>query len=259
MSEVELVFPFKTRAVSITGRGCALNCAHCNRHYLENMPSLEEVARTNGIKSVLVSGGCEENGEVPLLKFKKQILALKKKYRIIAHTGLVAPENVRELKGLVDVVSFDFPPSTRAIKEVFGIDKRIEDYAGSLAALARYVQTVPHVTIGLREGVIDGEMEALETLAGMGMKKIVMNVLVPTPGTRYENVKPPPVGEVVSLLREARDRFDFVYLGCMRPTGEYRKRLDGKALELGIVDRIVMPAKGIAREGAGVFYECCAL
>ncbi|MEW6329586.1 MAG: radical SAM protein, partial [Candidatus Micrarchaeota archaeon] len=119
--------------------------------------------------------------------------------------------------------------------------------------------TVPHLTIGLRGGVIDGEKGALENLAGMDFRKIVMNVLVPTPGTRYEKMKPPPISKTVEVLKRARKRFDNVYLGCMRPTGEYRKKLDGKAFELGIVDRIVMPAKEIAREGAGAFYECCAL
>ncbi|MEW6329050.1 MAG: radical SAM protein, partial [Candidatus Micrarchaeota archaeon] len=135
MNEVEFVFPFKTRAVSITGARCALNCAHCNHHYLEQMTGISVLKHGKGIKSVLLSGGCDENGEVPLLKFKKQILALKKKYKIIAHTGLVAPEKARELKGLVDVVSFDFPPSTRAVREVFGIKKTRGNYAESLAAL----------------------------------------------------------------------------------------------------------------------------
>ncbi len=256
MSEAEFVFPVRTKAISLTGRACSLNCAHCNRHYLGNMGTLGDMEQDKPFSSILASGGCDKEGRVPLLEFRDELSKLREKYKIVAHTGLFPPGKVKELRGIADVVSFDLPPSTNAIREVFGIDKTRQDYVDSLCALMKEVPTVPHLTIGLRGGKIEGERDSLDIIAGLGQKKIVLNVLVPTPGTRYQDRAPPSVGDVVSLLNYSKRKFDKVYLGCVRPGGNYRERLDKKAL--GIVDRIVMPARGISREKAEVFHECCA-
>ncbi|MGB4213928.1 MAG: hypothetical protein WBK64_03680, partial [Dethiobacteria bacterium] len=46
--QVEFVFPRLTLPVSVTGRSCALNCAHCGGHYLQGMASLEEALGRRG-------------------------------------------------------------------------------------------------------------------------------------------------------------------------------------------------------------------
>ncbi|MFH1447446.1 MAG: radical SAM protein [Candidatus Micrarchaeota archaeon] len=255
MSDVEFVFPTKTKAISLTGDKCSLNCAHCNRHYLKQMSSVDEAMGCDGVESILVSGGCDAQGEVPLTNFTHEIAELKKRYRIIAHTGLFAPEKAHMLKGLVDVVSFDFPSSDRAIEEVYGIGKTQADYIDSLCSLMKEVPAIPHVTIGMRAGVIEGELDALETLSGLGLKRVVLNVLVPTPGTRYANINPPEMSQVLRIIKHARKLFSSVYLGCVRPSGEYRRKLDSGALEY--VDRIVMPSKEIVGGKEKIFNECC--
>ncbi|MFH1470630.1 MAG: radical SAM protein [Candidatus Micrarchaeota archaeon] len=257
MSEAEFVYPNRTRAVSVTRGDCSLNCAHCSKHYLGGMCSLGELEDQSGFSSILASGGCNLEGEVPLLEHSRKLANLKEKYRIVAHTGLVPPRKAREVASIADVISFDFPPSTRAIREVFGISKTQEDYLESLSALSKHARVVPHITIGLLGGKISGEKESLELISGLEVKTVVMNVLVPTPGTRFESTEPPGVDEVVSLLGHAKKKFDKVYLGCMRPGGEYRVKLDEQAI--GIVDRIVMPARGIGNADAKTFDECCAL
>ncbi|MFH0818052.1 MAG: radical SAM protein, partial [Candidatus Micrarchaeota archaeon] len=123
MNETEFVFPSKTKAISVTGRACSLNCAHCNKHYLGKMTPLESFGNEKDVKSILVSGGCNMDGGVPLLEFKEELVKLKEKYRIIAHTGLISAKKAKRIREIADVVSFDLPPSTNAIKEVFGIGK----------------------------------------------------------------------------------------------------------------------------------------
>ena len=258
---MNFIFPTKTKPVSLTGRACALNCAHCGRHYLEHMTSTEDMqkAQHGEIASVLVSGGCGKNGDVPLLDYEKEITGLKKKYSVVAHTGLFAPENASRLKGLADVVSFDFPPSDDAIRDVFGLEKKREDYIESLSSVMKILPTVPHLTIGINGGKISGENESLKILSSLGLKNIVLNVFVPTPGTRFAERKPPEIAGVHAVIKEARDRFDTVCLGCVRPAGGYRAELD--KLALGIVDGIVMPSKNVMAKipDAKIFRECCAL
>ena len=61
---------------------------------------------------------------------------------------------------------------------------------------------------------------------------------------RYADRQPPPIEAVVSILVEARLRFPDrpLHLGCMRPHGQYRARLDPLAVRAG-VNKIVSPAR----------------
>ena len=65
-------------AISVTGSHCDLQCGHCQGKLLESMIPAEDpetffqVAdrlRSNGAHGILVSGGANQNGEVPLEKF----------------------------------------------------------------------------------------------------------------------------------------------------------------------------------------------
>src|SRR5512138_3521678 len=64
--------------VSVTGNSCALNCKHCGGKVLKTMhpavspKELLELGRklvVEGAKGVLVSGGCQPDGSVPLEAF----------------------------------------------------------------------------------------------------------------------------------------------------------------------------------------------
>jgi hypothetical protein len=103
---------------------------------------------------------------------------------------------------------------------------------------------IPHLTIGLRGGAIGHEYPAMEKLQELGVEGMVFIVFIPTPGTRYADRQPPPIEAVVNILAEARLRFPDrpLHLGCMRPHGEYRARLDPLAVRAG-VNKIVSPAR----------------
>lgn len=268
-NEIEFDFPAKTKAISVTGHLCQLKCAHCNGHYLESMIPLNRWADQIGedISSCLISGGCELNGKVPLLRYLPVIKEIKNSSRKInLHVGLLDDDEIAQICQAADVVSFDFVGDTETITEVYGHGKTVEDYTRVYLSLRKKVKVLPHICIGLRGGLISGEYRALELLAELGAEGIVFLVFTPTKGTRYADRQPPDIEDVVRVLYEARKKFPQIpiHLGCMRPIGKYRLVLDELALRCGI-NKIVKPTRkavALANElGLEINYgeECCVL
>lgn len=264
---IQFVYPSATKTVSLSGGGCALDCSHCNKHYIKQMDTLD-TAIPEGTKSFLISGGLKKDGKSFIFDKKKQIRQLREegKYRFNSHVGFVDPEELDEMAELVDYVSFDFVSDSRVIKSVYKLDKTVEQYVEQYKLLSSKIKTYPHVTIGLDRGEISWEYEAIDILAELGADRIVLNVLIPTPGTEFQFVKVPDLQEVRKVFAHARKAFKdgLVIVGCMRPKGKYRLDMDKMAVEEG-VDRIVQPtphARKLAEERGmqiSYFYECCAL
>jgi len=256
---MEFVHPTRTAEISVTGRECALRCAHCNGMFLRDIERAEP-------KSYLVTGGCNGEGEVPLAEHLDVIRELAKSYRLIAHTGLIGEEDVEAVAPFVEAVSFNFLCDDDTIREVYGLRKTAEDFIESYNALRRHTKVYPHITIGLNGGRVVGERGAIEILSSLGARAVVFNVLIPKLGTRYANLRPPGVEEVTGIMREAKERLRHtpIYLGCMRPGGGYREAVDREAVMLG-VDRIVMPSRSAVQlaEAIGLSVgsrdECCIL
>jgi len=150
------------------------------------------------------------------------------------------------------------------IREVYGLHYTVDDYVRTYIMLRRYARVVPHLTLGLRGGHFSGEYTALDILRRLGLDTLVILVLIPTAGTRYAGCRPPVLEEVAGFLLEARQSLPDtpIYLGCMRPGGSYRRRLDELAVRAG-VNKIVNPAVSAIRlaEGLGLSArwenECC--
>lgn len=270
-------YPYpKFPSVSVTGKACAMNCKHCGRQYLKHMvscPSPEELYRKclgfdkKGFKGVLVSGGYNSNGWVPLESFVDVLARIKRETNLAinVHCGLVPDELACDLgKAGIDVISFDLIGADESIKEVIGIEKRVEDYERSLDALVTSVSSVvPHITIGLHGGKLLGEERALEIASSKTISALVFLVLVPTAGTAFEKALPPVAEEVGKLISAARlKRPDIpIMLGCMRPRLlEY----EISALNAG-VDGIVMPRQETLKgaKSLGLIVQsvegCCAV
>lgn len=228
------------------------------------MRNSEEMGSMDPAPSYLITGGCDLAGRVPILEHREIILNLPRKSIKIAHTGLVDKEDPKRLSELIDIVSFNFVGEDRTIREIYGLDRTVQDYVDSYRSLSRFLPTYPHMTIGLDRGRVVGEMQALDILEGLGVESLVLNLFIPTIGTVLEHVPPPPLGEVRKLLRKARGTFENVYLGCMRPGGSYRRKLDVMAVEEEL-DRIVnptRPARELAsRKGFSIEWkeECCII
>jgi len=193
--------------------------------------------------SVLISGGCDASGRVPVLDHLHAIKALVSGRRSNWHLGLASHKDIATLRPYLDIVSFDFVGDDATIREVYGIDATADDYERCFAALAQVAKVVPHVTLGLRGGRMGHEWAALDRLRTYDFDRLVILVLIPTPNTAYADAQPPEPSEVARFVATARLRFPSValQLGCMRPMGGYRKTVDVLAIRAGI-NVIVNPA-----------------
>jgi hypothetical protein len=247
----------KFPTISITGNECALNCKHCSGHYLKDMipcPAPNALLTTclnlasNGARGVLLSGGYNEEGYVPLEPFLDVIKRVKLETGLFLniHTGLTPTWLARELGRVgVDMVSVDVIGDDETIQFVLGLEQTTRDYKRALQCLKSAVpHVVPHICIGLHAGEIRGERKALELASEISPKALVLLVLVPTTGTEFEHVNGPSSMEVGELIAEARLKFPntTLALGCMRPRSAERVELELQALRSG-VDRMEIPHK----------------
>jgi uncharacterized radical SAM superfamily protein len=267
-SNIKFSYPNETKAVSVTGGTCGLNCAHCGGHYLKGMKALQDIPEGDGLtaRSLLISGGCTAEGKVPIVEHIAQIAAMKQKMKYNVHVGLVDEEDIQQIAKVADKVSFDFIGDDATIKEVLGIDRTVSDYVACYQKLRKSCSVIPHVCIGLHGGEIRGEYQAIRHLKALGVDGITFIVFTPTKGTRFADCKPPPIEDVLNILVSARRELPAlpIHLGCMRPGGTYRQELDLWAVRLGI-NGIVNPVSGAVRlaQNLGLVIErreeCCVL
>ncbi len=266
MERITFVYPQKTKPLSVTGNYCALSCAHCKGHYLKNMERLWGPATAGSIKSYLISGGCDLDGAVPLKDHVELLKKLSRDHRLIAHTGLLSREDIDLVSPYLDAASFNMVGDNQTIKEVYNLDRTKQDFHKSYIDLREKISTYPHITIGLHKGEIKGEYDAVDLIAKDPPEAVVFNVFIPTKGTEYAKFKPPSPVNVMDVISYAKERMGNtpICIGCMRPGGVFREKLDELLLKMDI-DRIVMPSKSARREAAKMQLEikermeCCIL
>jgi uncharacterized radical SAM superfamily protein len=263
-------------AVSVTGAYCGMSCAHCAGRYLAGMADVSadgglwRFARTlasEGGEGILVSGGCDGRGTVPLLPHFATMRRIRHELGLVlnVHVGLL-DEGL--LAGLVEVepdaVSVDVVGSDAVVREVFGLERTADDYWTAYERLrGAGLSAVPHLTIGLSGWGDSDERGAIARLAESTPEKLVLNLMIPTRGTRFEGrrVDTAMALDVISLARDSLPRA-FIVLGCMRPRGDSGFELE--AVERGI-DGMVNPARGtlegLRRIGKSTVIrrKCCAL
>lgn len=265
--------------VSITGRSCRLMCDHCQARILESMTPVsspgefEEVGdrfARRGIAGILLTGGSDRAGVVPLRAYAGAIRALRERHglTVIVHTGLLGSEDADALAWAgVDAAMIDIVGSDETIREVYHLDASADDFGEALRLLCEAgVPTAPHVVVGIHYGRVVGERRALEMISRLGIASLVIVVLSPIPGTPMEGVRPLGGAELADLFVEARMGFPDtpVLLGCARPEGPEKRGIDEAALAAGF-NGIAFPAEGIvaAAERMGLrprfSSECCAL
>jgi uncharacterized radical SAM superfamily protein len=269
-NKIEFSYPNETLAISTTNDSCNLNCAHCNGHYLKNMIPIDDYhtkIESKNISSLLLSGGCSFEGDVPINRHLDTIKQFKEKgYKLNAHLGLMSKETIETVCQYIDIVSFDLVFDKDTIKEVYKIDKTKDDYIRVYESIKENTEVAPHICIGLKGGEIKGEYEIINYLSENPPKKVTFIVLIPTKNTEYENVSPPDLDKVADVLCEARINLPNteINLGCMRPRGQYRKELDELALMCG-VNKIVLPSRSAKNKAIEMNMntletkECCVL
>jgi lipoyl synthase len=267
------------RAVSITGDKCSLDCDHCKGTLLRTMPhaldpqgllrfGLEAEAR--GDHGILVTGGCDDEGRLPWKEFLPAIRSLKKSttLTITVHAGQVDPDTSRSLKeagvdqALVDVIGDE--DTAREVYHLPGGTATIRKTLDSLAAAE--IEIVPHILFGIHYGVQKGETAALGMLRDYPLRTYVVVVLMPARGTPMAATEPPAPELVAAFMAEARLALPDIRacLGCARPRGQYRKRLDVLAIRAGI-NALALPSDCGLEEAHAAGLEvvhsetCCSL
>lgn len=246
-------------AFSITAGACGLNCDHCQAKILEPMipatnPAMldarvrDMVVREN-LQGFLLSGGSNRRNEVPYERYLPVVEGLKRDFpqlRIAIHTALLDEARARSIASAgVDTAMMDVIGARETITEVYHLDRSVEDFESTLAALcATSMEVVPHIVIGLHYGRILGEPAALDIVSRHPIHSLVLVVVMPfyaKPGTFVT----PATGDVGRIFLEARERIADrqVLLGCARPPGLHRRVTDAYAVMAGL-DGIAFPAEG---------------
>jgi len=233
-------------ALSVTGGSCCLGCAHCNGTILQSMHDVSGMEKfisridklsDSGCTGVLVSGGSDLNGAVPLLPYIDGIARAKQRgLKVVVHTGLVDRETAYTLKSAnVDQVLLDLIGSDKTIQDVYGIQKKTEDFLKSMGYCKDAgLCLAPHLVIGLDFGRIEGEYHAIDMARNAGVENFVLVVLSPKRGTKMQNVLPPPLDNVLKVFSYAANTLGDtnISLGCARPF-EYSIDLEKAAIDLG--------------------------
>lgn len=267
-------------AISVTGKHCDLQCAHCKGMLLESMIPAEspeaffqiaERLRTHGALGMLVSGGADRDGHVPLKKFISSIAAMKQKYprfRIIVHTGLIQREMARELrKAGVDQILVEVIGDDDTIRKVYHLNKRVEDYEETLWMLKEEGHHLaPHIIIGHHFGKIKGEWRALEIITRVGVETIVLVVIKPFPQTEMEQIQIPRPEETskVSAIARILNPAIPIRVGCIRPAHPWKAEMERDFILSG-VNTITYPLQGTIDYAKEIGLEtkftemCCSL
>jgi hypothetical protein len=265
-------------AISVTGTHCDLHCNHCKGKLLESMLPAEDPEtflrvvdrlRLNGAYGVLVSGGANRDGEVPLEKFIPSIKEIKRKdpsFKIIVHTGLIKRKMAMDLKEAgIEQILIDVIGDNDTIQEVYHLDKRVEDYEETLWMLKEMGHRLaPHIIIGHHFGEIRGEWRALEIITRVGVETIVLVILKPLIGKDPFRTPTPEETSKITAIARILNPFTPIRMGCIRPAHPSKVEMEKGAIDSG-VNTIAYPLQGTIEYAKEIglhtkFIEmCCSL
>ena len=266
--------------ISVTGSHCDLRCGHCQGKLLESMIPAEnpetflqvtDRLRSDGAHGILVSGGANRNGEVPLEKFIPSIKAIKEKdpkFKVIVHTGLIRRKIAKELKEVgVDQILIDIIGDDDTIREVYHLGRRVKDYEETLWMLKEMGHRLaPHIIIGHHFGEIRGEWRALEMVTHVGVETIVLVVLktlLPVGKNHFKIPKPDEASRIAAIARILNPKIP-IRMGCIRPAHPSKLEMEKGFIDSG-VNTIAYPIQGTIEYAKEIGLEtkfiemCCSL
>ena len=267
-------------AFSITAGECALNCDHCQKKILEPMipatnpemldRKVRDLVILQDLQGFLLSGGSNRKNEIRYERFYPVIEGLKRDFpylQIAIHTALVDEDAAKRMESAgVDSAMMDVIGAQETIREVYHLDRPVEDFETALAALcSTSMSVVPHIVLGLHYGRMVGEANAFDMVSRHAIDSLVLVVIMPfyaRPGT----FATPGMHEIGQMFLEARERITDrpVLLGCARPAGIHKRVTDAYAVMAGL-DGIAFPAEGavaVAQMAGRTFeqeHACCSI
>ncbi len=255
-------------AVSVTGTRCDLLCPHCFAKVLEHMLTVEqclEVIREVSVypRMVLISGGCDYAGRVPLdTTYRRLVYEAKSRGFIVAvHTCVTDYSYAKALLELgVDVALIDAEIDHTVLHFIRKLHRYEESILiSSIESLKRVgVKVYPHIVVGLHPRGRGLEYEVIDILTTIDVDALSIVVFTPLPSTPYEYRSYPDKDYVKSVMRYAERRIGKpVSLGCMRPR-EWVD-LEEYAYELGF-DAIANPSLRFVdrHRDLDVYNLCCS-
>lgn len=265
-------------SISVTGNACTLMCKHCRGKLLEPLISAatcEELEKKalllyrQGAKGILLTGGCDEFGKVPINSLIPAIKTIKEKtdLLLIAHTGFVSREEAAALKGSgLDGIGFDVLGDMTTAKEVYGLEVSEKEYIESLRAIEDSgIMIFPHVCVGLHFGELKGEFRALELIRNIKPATVIITGLMPVAGTPMAHIKPEP-SDFAKVIKKAIEMFPRtpIVLGCAHSNGKDREEIETIALHSGVsgIAAPTMRTIELAKENRyeiNYYGTCCGL
>jgi uncharacterized radical SAM superfamily protein len=266
-------------SISVTGKGCQLNCEHCHKKLLDTMipaatpQGLYDVCveiKEKGGKGCLISGGALKDGSVPLMDFVPIIKRIKQNLglKVVVHTGLIYPALAKALaEANIDAAMLDVIGSKDTIKEVYHLNCDTDSFDRSLSLLEQQnIPTVPHIVVGIHFGKLKGEKEALAIILKHHPAAVVVVALMPLSGAPMEHVAPPSPQEIARVALAARLLMPTtpLLLGCARPRGEHKIETDILGIKAG-VNGIAYPSEEVCdfAKSLGLEFkfaqQCCSL
>ncbi len=267
-------------AFSVTGGACALDCDHCRGKILEPMipatspemldAKVRDLVLLQDLKGFLLSGGSNRRNEIKYEKYYPVIEKLKRDFpelKIAIHSALLDEPRARLMASAgVDTAMMDVIGAEETIRDVYHLDRPVEDFEATLAALcATDMEVVPHVVIGLHYGRLLGEERALDICARHDIHSLVLVVIMPY-YAKDGTFLTPDTAEVGRIFRTTRARLPDrpVNLGCARPPGMHKRVTDAYAVMAGL-DGIAYPADGAVAVAQAIgrpytqAHACCAI
>jgi uncharacterized radical SAM superfamily protein len=210
---------------------------------------VREMIAAQDLRGFLLSGGSNKRNEIRYERYYPVIERLKREFpylKIAIHSALTDEARARGMEAAgVDTAMMDVIGSNETIRDVYHLDRPVEDFETTLAALcATKMEVVPHIVIGLHYGRILGERVALDIVSRHGIRSLVLVVVMPF-YAKAGTFQTPETDEVGRIFLEARRRIADreVLLGCARPPGLHRRVTDAYAVMAGL-DGIAFPAEG---------------
>ncbi len=267
-------------AFSITAGACALMCDHCQANILDPMipatspeildQKVRDLVLLQDLRGFLLSGGSNRHNEIAYERYYPVIESLKRDFpylRIAIHSALLDEARAKRMESVgVDTAMMDVIGAEETIRDVYHLQRPVEDFEATLAALcATTMEVVPHIVIGLHYGQVIGEPAALDICARHGIHALVLVVVMPF-YAKAGTFKTPSTRRVGEVFLEARDRLEDkeVLLGCARPPGMARRVIDSYAVLAGL-DGIAFPADGMVELAKAIGrpyhqeHACCSI
>jgi uncharacterized radical SAM superfamily protein len=231
---------------------------------------VRHLVATQGLQGFLLSGGSNRRNEIPYERYYPVVEQLKRDFpdmKIAIHTALTDERGARSMEAAgVDTAMMDVIGADATIRDVYHLDRPVEDFEATLAALcATSMEISPHIVVGLHYGRIVGEPNALDIVSRHAVNALVLVVVMPfyaKPGLYAV----PDTSDVGRIFLEARSRLADrqVLLGCARPPGLHKRATDTYAVMAGL-DGIAFPADGavaVANAIGRPFHQehaCCSI